>query len=385
MPVAMAVLLAFAGCGAPDSRSTAPPTATSTVPSAASASGSVTSRPTPPASSSTRPAGPAPRPSASTHPTSPRVAPSTTAAAPVVAGHSAWVSVSVATLWRSPSSPRAVDQQALTAPAGVRGWLGAMTLADRRGLVDRADTQALLGDRVVVTSVQGSWAKVVVPDQPTPLDARGYPGWVPTRQLSATAPATATSVATVTARTAWLRADNAGAAPTTEVSFGTRLPVLTGTGGDWVRVGLPAGLTRRLARSSVAVHAPGSPAQPATGLSLVHSAQAFTGLPYLWAGRSGFGFDCSGLTSLVYRVHGVSIPRDADAQMAAGRAVSSAARGPGDLLFYATSSGYIHHVSMDAGGGLMVQSPATGKTVETIPVSTASYAAQYAGARRFLG
>ena len=367
----MAVLLGLAGCGAPDSRSTAPPTATST----ASASGSVSSRPT----------SPAPGPSASPRPTSPRVAPSTTSAAPVVAGHSAWVSVSVATLWRSPSSPRAVDQQALTAPAGVRGWLGAMTLTDRRGLVDRADTQALLGDRVVVTSVQGSWVKVVVPDQPTPLDARGYPGWVPSRQLSATAPATATSVATVTARTAWLRADNAGAAPTTEVSFGTRLPVLTGAGGDWVRVGLPGGLTRRLARSSVAVHAAGSAARPATGLLLVQSAQAFTGLPYLWAGRSGFGFDCSGLTSLVYRVHGVTIPRDADAQMAAGRAVSSAGRGPGDLLFYATSSGYIHHVSMDAGAGLMVQSPATGKTVETIPVSTASYAAQYAGARRFLG
>jgi cell wall-associated NlpC family hydrolase len=49
----------------------------------------------------------------------------------------------------------------------------------------------------------------------------------------------------------------------------------------------------------------------------------FTGLPYLWAGRSGFGFDCSGLTSLDYRVHGVVILRDADAQAVRGRVVST--------------------------------------------------------------
>ena len=39
----------------------------------------------------------------------------------------------------------------------------------------------------------------------------------------------------------------------------------------------------------------------------MRSAQSFTGLAYLWAGRSGFGFDCSGLTSLVHRVHGLTI------------------------------------------------------------------------------
>jgi cell wall-associated NlpC family hydrolase len=41
-------------------------------------------------------------------------------------------------------------------------------------------------------------------------------------------------------------------------------------------------------------------------------------------------------------------------------------------------------VSMYAGGGLMVQSPATGQVVQTIPVSTPAYAVQLAGARRYL-
>jgi cell wall-associated NlpC family hydrolase len=276
-----------------------------------------------------------------------------------------------------------VDGPALRSPAGIRSWLAAMSLTDRRGLQGRADTQALLGDRVQVTSIRGSWAHVVVPDQPTPLDRRGYPGWVPVRQLAAQAPPSTSESATVVARTAWLRADTAAAGRVVEISYGTRLPVL-GRGGGWVRVGLPGGLVRRVDPASVVRHAVGTPAQRATGSAVVRSAQSFTGLPYLWAGRSGFGFDCSGLTSLVFRVHGIVIARDADAQAAGGRRVSSGATSPGDLLFYATSSGYVHHVSMYAGSGMMVQAPATGQSVQTIAVTTPRYAAEYAGARRYL-
>lgn len=297
-------------------------------------------------------------------------------------GRDAWVDVSVATLWRSPSSPRAVDQPALRDPADIRGWLSSMTLTQRRGLVGRADTQALLGDRVVVVAVSGTWAKVVVPDQPTPLDRRGYPGWVPLAQLTGRAPARTAQVATVLARTTWLRTDDSAARPRLEASFATRLPVL-GTTGTRLRVVLPDGSSARVDQSAVRLAMAGHAPLTATGTSLVRTAQGFTGLPYLWAGRSGFGFDCSGLTSLVHRVHGVTIPRDADAQAAAGRAVSTAGRQPGDLLFYARN-GYVHHVSMYVGKGQMVQSPATGKSVETIAVSTPSYAAEYAGARRYL-
>ena len=141
---------------------------------------------------------------------------------------------------------------------------------------------------------------------------------------------------------------------------------------------------RRVDPAAVVRTTPTGRALAATGASVVASARAFTGLPYLWAGRSGFGFDCSGLTSLVHRVHGVRIPRDADAQALAGRHVPTTALVPGDLLFYATSTGYVHHVSMYAGSGLMVQSPATGQSVQVIPVATPAYAVQLAGARRYL-
>ena len=314
-------------------------------------------------------------------PSASAVAPRAVAAPPrVTVGRSAWVAVSVATLWRSPGSPRFVDRPALANPAGIRQWLSRMTLSDRRGLDGRADTQALLGERVIVVARSGSWVKVVVPDQPTPLDARGYPGWVPTVQLTALGPVATASVATVVARTTFLRTDNASATPVTEISFGTALPRV-GASGAWTRVATPTGQVRRVYSSAVAVRAPGAAALPVTGIDVVRAAQMFGGLPYLWAGRSGFGFDCSGLASLDLRAHGVIIPRDADAQARKGTVVSSRALRPGDLLFYATR-GYVHHVSIYAGNGRMVQAPNTGSSVQTIAVSTPSYAREFAGARR---
>lgn len=379
--VAAASALSLTGCAGsttPPSRpqqsttsTVEPPTGTTATSAAPTATPRATTGPT--ASTSSAPTStPSRSPSAS--PGSP---------AQLRPGRSAWVSVSVATVWRSPSSPRRVDAPALRSPAGIRSWLAAMTLADRRGLQGRADTQVLLGDRVQVTSIRGTWAHVVVPDQPTPLDSRGYPGWVPVRQLTSVAPPSTAESVTVVSRTSWLRSDSAAAARTVEVSHGTRLPLL-GRRDTWVRVGLPGGVVRRIDAAAVVRHAVGAPARRPTSSSLVQSAQSFTGLPYLWAGRSGFGFDCSGLTSLVFRVHGIVIARDADAQAAGGRRASSRALAPGDLLFYATSSGYVHHVSMYAGSGLMVQSPATGRPVQTIAMSTPTYAAEYAGARRYL-
>lgn len=298
-------------------------------------------------------------------------------------GRSAWVSVSVATLWRTPQSPRPVDAPALERPAAIEQWLDDMTTAERRALNGRADTQALLGDRVVVLALPASspaWAKVAVPSQPSPLGARGYPGWVPRRQLTARVPDAAPRRATVVTRLAWLRADTTEASPLLRISFGTSLPV-AGTTRRFVRVVTPAGATRRLAGSAVSVHDADAPALPASRSSLVQTAKLFLGLPYLWAGASGFGLDCSGLTWLDHRVHDLRIPRDASPQSQHGRGVARLR--PGDLMFYATD-GTVHHVSMYVGHGRMVHSPGTGQRVQVIPTSTPSYAEEYAGARRYL-
>jgi cell wall-associated NlpC family hydrolase len=45
-------------------------------------------------------------------------------------------------------------------------------------------------------------------------------------------------------------------------------------------------------------------------------AERFTGVPYLWGGRSRLGLDCSGLVQVALHAAGIEAPRDSDMQQA---------------------------------------------------------------------
>ena len=322
----------------------------------------------------------APTTSSPTSTVQPAAVPATVAAVPALPAD-AYVRVAVAGLWHSPESARPVDRAAIAAPVDVRAWLAAMTLSDRRGLQGRLDSQLLLGDRAVVLEIRNGWAHVVVPEQPTPLDHRGYPGWIPTDQLTFSQPAQAPFDATVVQPTAWLY--DADGQRVMEISMGTRLPVRHADDSGWVAVTDADGRSLRLRTADVSITPPGTPALAATTDDLVRVANLFLGLPYLWAGTTGFGFDCSGLMQLNFRVHGISIARDADAEATAGTPVARSQLRTGDLVFFANRSG-VHHVGMYLTGGSMIESPETGRTVDVVPVTSPPYAVEYAGARRYL-
>lgn len=76
-------------------------------------------------------------------------------------------------------------------------------------------------------------------------------------------------------------------------------------------------------------------------------ARQFENVPYLWGGRSFFGIDCSGFTQLVYKVNGVSIPRDAYQQAEQGVVLDFIEEAQlGDLAFFENEEGHIHHVGI---------------------------------------
>ncbi len=293
-----------------------------------------------------------------------------------------YVDVSVATVWASPSAPRPIDRPALGNPVNMAGWSRVLTTAARLGLDGKIETQALFGEPVRILGQRGSWTRVAVVDQPTPIDRVGYPGWVPTKQLTPSASfggLLAGRVAVVAVPTAMLR----GASRQLEVSFGTRLPVL-GVSAGGVQVATPGGQVAVLARSSVEV-TPSAAATPVpTGQELVATARLFLGVRYLWGGTSAFGFDCSGLVNVIYREHGIVIPRDADAQALAGRPVARGALEPGDLVFFATDppSPTISHVGMYVGDGQIIESPNSSGAVHVIPL--AAFGDEYVGARRYV-
>lgn len=81
--------------------------------------------------------------------------------------------------------------------------------------------------------------------------------------------------------------------------------------------------------------------------SLVEIAKKFLNVPYLWGGRSFFGIDCSAFVQLVYKVHGITLPRDADKQAELGNARDFVEESePGDLAFFEDETGLISHVGL---------------------------------------
>jgi cell wall-associated NlpC family hydrolase len=97
------------------------------------------------------------------------------------------------------------------------------------------------------------------------------------------------------------------------------------------------------------------------------------------------GIDCSGFVSLVYRVHGRVLPRDADLQFGDPKAevVERASLQPADLLFFGRSPSKITHVGMYLGDGRFIDAT----TYETPVVredrlDDSHWVALYQGARR---
>ncbi|GAB3493600.1 peptidoglycan-binding protein [Flexivirga lutea] len=97
------------------------------------------------------------------------------------------------------------------------------------------------------------------------------------------------------------------------------------------------------------------------GLSAVVSiAQKYLGVPYVWGGSSpSQGFDCSGLTSYVYKQAGLYIPRTASQQQAYMKKTTSPQ--PGDLVFFGAPA---YHVGIYVSPGMMIAAPVPGDVVK---------------------
>ena len=91
----------------------------------------------------------------------------------------------------------------------------------------------------------------------------------------------------------------------------------------------------------------------ATREGIANTAKSLLGTPYVWAGESRNGYDCSGFMKSVYARFGIQLPRVSIDQGRAGAPVRPdiSALKTGDLIYFRTEKKYPHHVGMYLGNG----------------------------------
>jgi cell wall-associated NlpC family hydrolase len=126
---------------------------------------------------------------------------------------------------------------------------------------------------------------------------------------------------------------------------------------------------------------------PSTGVgreAIVELAYKQLGKKYVWGAEGPNSFDCSGLTSYVYKnAIGKSIPRTSIVQSQYGQYVPRSELQPGDLIFSDTdNNGSVNHVGIYIGNGKMIHAPRTGDVVKISDINSAYYKNAYVTSKR---
>ena len=116
--------------------------------------------------------------------------------------------------------------------------------------------------------------------------------------------------------------------------------------------------------------------------AVVSFARQFLGVPYVWAGSSPSGFDCSGFTHYVFGHHGISLPHVADEQFKTGVSVNKLQAG--DLVFFSTYEPGPSHVGIYIGNNEFIHASSGAGDVTITSLSTPYYRDRYLGARRVI-
>ena len=106
-------------------------------------------------------------------------------------------------------------------------------------------------------------------------------------------------------------------------------------------------------------------------------ATRYLGAPYVWAGSSPSGFDCSGLVMYAFGQVGVAIPHNAAQQFRLGTPVARGRLIPGDVVFF----NQLRHNGIYLGDGRFVHSAKPGG-VKIARLDDEWFRTRWVGARR---
>ena len=166
-------------------------------------------------------------------------------------------------------------------------------------------------------------------------------------------------------------------------TYGESVEIL-GVDGEWYKVSA-GGKTGYIRGDYVSFTEPDpsqAPAAGSIGEQIVAFAEQLLGTPYVWAGSSPSGFDCSGFVSYVFKNFGYTVNRTAASMYTNGVAVDKSELQIGDAVFFASSSESIGHVGIYIGDGEFIHSSSGCGYVTISGLDESYYSRMYVGARR---
>lgn len=220
-------------------------------------------------------------------------------------------------------------------------------------------SQALLGTPVHILEVaqKNNWPQVQTPDTYTGwvhyegitlMDRESYSAW------NAAPKVVVTSLFGVV----YDRPSRKGAT-ISDVVGGDRLRLLGRKGSFW-KVGFPDGRTGYLPKKDGEELTAWRRGLDNSPEAILNTAKSMLGFPYIWAGMSPKGTDCSGFVRTVLFMHDIIAPRDSGPQSRVGvRLDRKELLVPGDLVFFGRWDGdnpRVSHVGFYLGEGRFIHS-----------------------------
>lgn len=229
-------------------------------------------------------------------------------------------------------------------------------------------------DMIVASDTGSGWYKVYVNGSWGYMSA-DYVSFSDTMDVSATGWVNGTEVRM-----------RAGAGTDTDIlrvtTYGESVEI-TGVSGEWYRVNA-GGMSGYIRSDFVELgeYSAAPAASTSIGSQIVAFAKQYLGVPYVWAGSTPSGFDCSGFVSYVFKSNGYQTNRTAAAIYQNGYAVDKSELQPGDAVFFASSSEAIGHVGIYIGNGQFIHASSGAGYVTINSLDESYYSRMYVGARR---
>lgn len=262
-------------------------------------------------------------------------------------------------------------------PTVVSGQEGKDTLTLRWGLVDVSvcnihqsadfespmETQALLGTPVQILKTE-RWYQVKTPDGYVSFVHRGAVTELSERQMKIWAEA---PKVIVTSHYTWIYSKpTVNSTPISDVVSGCMLRLGDDELASFYQVVYPDGRTGYLKKTDGMDQKTWFASRTPDASHLQQVALSLTGIPYLWAGASAKGVDCSGLVWISGYLNGKIFPRNASQQAKIGKRFDASEASlkqlvPGDLVLFGraateTSSEKVIHIGIYLGKGEFIHS-----------------------------